>query len=94
MRARYSTRALIQIDTIGDFFKSVDASDAGTEVVRRVKCAAEKLADFPDMGRVGAAEGTREFSVRGLPYMIVYERFPEDSDQVIVLNVWHCAQER
>jgi len=93
MRVRYSIRARIQIETIGDFFKSIDASEAGTEILRRIKHAGEKLVDFPEVGRLGVVEGTRELSVKGIPYLLVYEQFPEDSDQIIILNVWHCSQE-
>ncbi len=91
---RYATRARIQIETIGDFFASIGASDAGTLVLRRIKNTAEQLVEFPDLGRTGAATGTHELVVKGLPYVIVYEKYPEDSFQIMILNVWHCAQER
>ncbi len=93
MSLRYATRARIQIETIGDFFRSIGAPEAGTVVLGRIKKAANQLIEFPELGHVGAATGTRELPVKGLPYLIVYELFPVDSQSIIVLNVWHCSQE-
>jgi len=46
---------------------------------------------FPEVGRTGRVLGTREWVVRGLPYIIVYEVMPEET--LIVLGVFHGAQD-
>lgn len=45
---------------------------------------------FPLLGRTGQVDGTREFSVVGLPYLIVYA-LAADSD-VDVLTVLHTRR--
>jgi toxin ParE1/3/4 len=45
------------------------------------------------MGRGGRAAGTHEWTVRGLPYIIVYE-VHENRDELVVLGVFHGAQDR
>jgi plasmid stabilization system protein ParE len=41
--------------------------------------------------RAGRSDDTREWVVRGLPYVIVYEA---DQQGVMVLGVFHAAQDR
>ena len=45
---------------------------------------------FPMLGRIGRAEGTREFSVVGLPYLIVYAIVSES--EIDVLTVIHARR--
>lgn len=47
------------------------------------------LGQFPKLGRMGKIGGTREFSVTGLPYVIVYAIA---DDAVDVLNVMHTRR--
>ncbi|WP_246175007.1 type II toxin-antitoxin system RelE/ParE family toxin [Bradyrhizobium paxllaeri] len=67
---------------------------AATQVVARIRLAAERLTEFPRMGHVGRVPGTHEWVVRGLPYIIVYEIGLADPDEVLVLGVFHAAQDR
>jgi plasmid stabilization system protein ParE len=43
------------------------------------------------MGHIGRVPGTQEWVVRGLPYIIVFE---VDADEVVILGVFHAAQDR
>ncbi|MBV9076947.1 MAG: type II toxin-antitoxin system RelE/ParE family toxin, partial [Methylobacteriaceae bacterium] len=43
--------------------------------------------------RDGPDPNTREWIVTGLPYIIVYE-IDWDRDEIVVLNVFHGAQDR
>ena len=52
------------------------------------------LCDFPEAGRPGRSSGTRELTVRGLPYIIVYEVNTERPEELLVLGVFHGAQDR
>ena len=61
-------------------------------VVTRILDAIEsKIPAFPFIGRNGRVEGTREWIVRGLPYIIVYR---VTADTVVVLAIFHGAQNR
>ncbi len=51
---------------------------------------AERLRDFPAIGRPGRLPGTREFSIVALPYLIVYE---VSSDAVTIVAVFHGARD-
>jgi toxin ParE1/3/4 len=65
---------------------------AASRVVERIRAAAELLHQFPRIGREGRAGGTREWVVRGLPYIIVYEVGLPAADDVLVLAVFHGAR--
>ncbi len=64
---------------------------AATQVIARIRQAAERLAEFPRMGHLGRVPGTHEWVVRGLPYIIVYEA---DAHEVRIIGIFHAAQDR
>jgi toxin ParE1/3/4 len=66
---------------------------AAAHAIRRIRAAAERLTEFPHIGHVGVVAGALEWTVKGLPYVIVYEVDP-DVDEVIILGVYHGAQDR
>ncbi len=51
---------------------------------------AERLRDFPAIGRPGRLPGMREFSIVALPYLIVYA---VRSDVVTIVAVFHSARD-
>ncbi len=58
---------------------------------QRIRWACELLTDFPSIGRPGVRSGTRELSIRGLPYVIVH-RVTED--EIAILGIYHVRQLR
>jgi plasmid stabilization system protein ParE len=62
---------------------------AARRVADRINAAAQGLAALPDRG-LHRPDGTREL-VAVYPYVLVYDITP---NRVIVLRVWHGAQER
>lgn len=64
---------------------------AARKVARELILAGDGLVIFPRRGRIGRIPGTREL-VTISPYIIVYE--VDDGGQVLILNVWHGAQDR
>lgn len=58
-------------------------------VTRNICDAVQGLVTMPNRGRPGRVEGTRELVIVPLPYIVVYQVFPE---RVLVLNVVHGAQ--
>jgi plasmid stabilization system protein ParE len=52
------------------------------------------LVEFPRIGHAGRVAGTYEWVVRGLPHIIVYQTGAVDSDEVLILGVFHAAQDR
>ena len=59
--------------------------------MKRCRNCIETLAVFPLVGHPGQVDGTLEFVVPGLPYIVVY-RVTEDD--VHVLGIFHGARDR
>ncbi|MBX9843565.1 MAG: type II toxin-antitoxin system RelE/ParE family toxin [Xanthobacteraceae bacterium] len=66
MRVRYRRRALADIDRIHEYIEGRNPR-AATEVVARIRAAAERLSSWPHIGHVGRVVGTYEWTVVGLP---------------------------
>jgi toxin ParE1/3/4 len=70
-----------------------DNPRAARSVVRRILEAIERLGAFPGLGRGGKVEGTREWVVRALPYIVVYET-DVARDELRIISVMHGARSR
>lgn len=93
VRLRYTAKAREHIASIYNYLG--DRSPvAATQVVARIRLAAERLTEFPRMGRAGRVAGTHEWVVRGLPYIVVYEMSTDDLDELLILGVYQAAQDR
>lgn len=92
VRLRYTVEARAHIEAIHGYIEERNHT-AARRVAARIKAAAERLAAFPYIGREGLVPKTREWVVRGLPYIIVYEVNLAD-DEVVVMAVFHGAQSR
>jgi toxin ParE1/3/4 len=92
MRVRYRRRAQLDIENIHAYIEERNPR-AATEVVARIRYAADRLGMLPYLGHVGRAQGTYEWVVVGLPYIIVYE-VEEAAGEVAVIAVFHGAQDR
>jgi addiction module RelE/StbE family toxin len=85
---RWTRRALARLADIGKHI-SQDNPDAADAVVTRIAYAADSLSDFPNQGRLGRVEGTRELILADLPYIIVYRLRNQTID---ILTVMHTAR--
>ena len=90
MRLRYTATALAHLDEIGARIHE-DNPRAAERVFQKIRNTIENLAVFPLIGTPGHVDGTLEFVVPGLPYIVVY-RVTED--EVQVLSVFHGARDR
>jgi toxin ParE1/3/4 len=91
MKLVFDDRALADLADIYNWIEQ-DNRQAARAVVDRVFASIELLGSFPYMGRAGRDEGTREWVVPRLPYIVVYE-VHEDHDELIVIAVFHGAQD-
>lgn len=66
-----------------------DNPRAAVEIDLRLEDAVKRLEDYPNIGRLGRVDGTRELVVAGTPYIIPYQLF---DDRVRLLRVLHGAQ--
>jgi toxin ParE1/3/4 len=51
------------------------------------------LRALPHLGHAGRKQGTREFVIPHLPYIVVYRIDISDEDELVVLGVFHGAQQ-
>lgn len=93
VKLRFTTEAREHIAAIYNYIHDRNPA-AATQVIARIRLAAERLTEFPRMGHAGRVQGTQEWVVRGLPYIIVYQADGVDPDEVLVLGIFHAAQDR
>jgi toxin ParE1/3/4 len=93
VRLRYTAQAREHIAAIYSYIRDRNPV-AATQVVARIRLAAERLAEFPRVGHAGRVAGTHEWVVRGLPYIIVYQTGAADAEEILILGVFHAAQDR
>ena len=77
------------LEQIVDYI-ALDNPVAAEGVYRGIVAAAQKLPAFPALGRPGRHPETRELSVPGLPYLIVYE---VSTEAVTILAIFHTARD-
>lgn len=92
MKLRFDEKALVDLENIFNWIAR-DSPAAAKAVVDRVFASAEHLPAFPQMGHAGRDEGTYEWVVPKLPYIVIYE-IDAAASAVIVVAVVHGAQER
>jgi toxin ParE1/3/4 len=94
MILRYSAKARVQLLAIHDHISKEAGPEAAARVGASIREAGEILRLFPNAGRPGHVDGTREWVVRQRPYIIVYEVSPQGREEVIVIGVFHSRQSR
>ncbi len=92
MKVRFTLEALTHIANIHAYIEA-RSPQAAARVVGRIFAEAERIGKFPQIGHVGTVPGTHEWTVTGLPYVIVHEIDDEKSGAVI-LGIFHGAQNR
>lgn len=75
---------LAQIDYVGE--RNLEAAYL---VQERIDSAVEKIFKFPEIGRIGRRDGTREFKVFGTSVMVVYGL---EGDVFWIYNILHTSR--
>lgn len=88
MHVSFTPQAQDDLAAIRDYI-AVDNPHAAERVVSRIIQTAMMFEQFPLLGRPGRVDDTREFSVVGLPYIIIYAVSETDVD---VLTVVHARR--
>ncbi len=86
MNVNFTPQALSDLQTIKSYIVEFNPS-AAERVISRIRQTITMFETFPLLGREGRIDGTREFAIPGLPYMIVY-RIASETD-LDVLTVFH-----
>jgi len=90
MSARFSRRALSQIDEIFGYIASENPR-AAAAVVEKIETVVTLIGRNPAIGRRTNIRDVRVFRPSPYPYLIFY-RWNEARDEVIVLRVRHSAR--
>lgn len=69
-----------------------DSPTIADSVIERILKVVEYLEQLPHLGHPGRAQGTFEWVVKGLPYLIVYE-LPSGRAELIITGIFHGAHE-
>jgi toxin ParE1/3/4 len=88
MQLRWTEEAANDLERIADYLLT-HAPDRAPELVRAVYDAPSALLTFPNRGRPGKKEGTRELVLSPLPYLAVYA---VHGDVIYVVRMLHGAQ--
>ncbi len=89
MHIRWTEPAARDLTHICDYTQERDGPAAARRVALAIYRGISSLTQFPQRGRPGRKDGTRELVFRGLPFLAVY-RIRED---VIEINrILHAAQ--
>ena len=89
MNVNFTPQGRDDLFSIRDWIAEDDARVAD-QVIARIVQTAMMFGQFPMLGRVGRIAGTREFSVVGLPYLIVYRI--ESETEIDVVTVVHTRR--
>ncbi len=71
-------------------FIAQDNPPAAARVARAIRDAVERLAEYPNLGRAGRVEGTRELIITEAPYIVAYR---VANDQIRILSVIHASRQ-
>ncbi|MBV8631658.1 MAG: type II toxin-antitoxin system RelE/ParE family toxin [Silvibacterium sp.] len=89
MRIRWTSRAVEDLTGICDYIQESGRPETARRVAVRIHQRIALLARFPQSGRAGRKEDTRELVITGLPYIVMY-RIRENV--IEVLRILHGAQ--
>ena len=89
MILEWSVFAIADRDAIFDYIVA-DSPQSAVSVDDRIQVCVENLKQFPEMGRPGRIEGTRELVVSNTPYIAAYRIA---GDTVRILRLLHGAQQ-
>jgi plasmid stabilization system protein ParE len=92
MRIRWTPLALNDIKNISIHIEQRNLATAN-RVCRIIYDTVQILRRFPESGKTGIEEGTREFVIPRLPIYTVAYRILSD-EAVQILRIWHGAQSR
>jgi len=89
VKVEWSALAMEDRDRIFDYIES-ESPKAAIQVDIRIEEQVDQLAQFPELGRLGRIEDTRELVISQTSYVVPYRVY---GNVVRILRVLHCAQQ-
>lgn len=89
MKVRYTRQALSDLVEV---YESIAADNplAAGRVIAEIEAETNRLAEYPQLGRAGRVEETRELVIARFPYVVAYRI---DAAEVQVLSIIHSARD-
>ena len=88
MQIRWLLAALEDVESFYNFILE-ESEEAAAKQVSRIRKQVEQLAHFPERGRAGRVDGTRELVISATPFIVVYDL---RGDTVNILAVVHGSR--
>jgi toxin ParE1/3/4 len=88
MRVHWTTPALRDLKTIGDYIAK-DSRASAAKIISRIFNQTDMLATTPHMGRGGRVPNTRELVISETPFIVPHR---VRGDEVQILAVFHGAR--
>jgi toxin ParE1/3/4 len=89
MQLRWTSAAVDDLENIANYLFEKTPENAA-RLIRDLYNASSTLKSFPNRGRPGKKEGTREMVIPFLPYVVVYR---VRSDTVHIVRILHSSQD-
>lgn len=89
MRIRWTKPAAADLNVICDYVKEHGSPAAARRVALAIYEGVSSLGQFPQRGRPGRKEGTRELAIPSMPWIAIYQL---KKDSVEVIRILHGAQ--
>ena len=89
MRVRWTSDAVDDLERISDYIAE-DRPETARRIALDIIRSVDALETFPNRGRPGRVEDTRELVLAHLPFIAVYE---VGEEEVQVLRILHGAQQ-
>jgi toxin ParE1/3/4 len=89
VKVEWSALAMEDRDRIFDYIES-ESPKAAIQVDIRIEEQVDQLVQFPELGRLGRIDDTRELVISQTSYVVPYRVY---GNVVRILRVLHCAQQ-
>jgi toxin ParE1/3/4 len=89
VKVEWSALAMEDRDRIFDYIES-ESPKAAIQVDIRIEEQVDQLVQFPELGRLGRIDDTRELVISQTSYVLPYRVY---GNVVRILRVLHCAQQ-
>jgi toxin ParE1/3/4 len=90
MQIRWSPDAVADLASIVEYIR-LDNPAVAQRIGQTIYNRLSVLGAFPQTGRLGRVEGTREFPLPPLPFIVIY-RVIANTDTLEIVNIIHGAQ--
>lgn len=91
MRLRWSRQSREHLLAVRAYIRERNV-DAAERVRLRIIETVRLLSALPHLGRAGRRQGTREFVVPHVPYIVVYRVDLAEEGELVILGIFHAAR--